>query len=149
MKCKLTFDAISGYFALFVFTFLVTLGISFFSDWKIWYISFVALLALLGIVYCALLLSDKSYRLIIDASGITFKNKLWLFGRATFISWASVASYYNYTYPFDHQMQPEYLVLVCTNGKKRKIVISGLDYSKDEILGAVKRYYTSATAAAE
>ena len=149
MKCKLIFDAISGYFTLFVFTFLVTLGVSFFSDWRIWYISFVVLLALLGIVYCVLLLSDQSYRLIIDANGVTFKNKLCLFSRATFISWASVASYYNYTYPFDHEMQPEYLVLVCTSGKKQKIVISGLDYSKDEILVAVKRYYASATAAVE
>lgn len=143
MSCKLTFGAVSGHFAFFVFTFLATLGLSFWSDWKFWYISLITSLALLGIVYCIWLVYNRSPWLIINASGITFKNNRWLFTRLKFISWDSVVSYYNYTYPFDHAIQPEYLVLVCTKGKKQKITISGLDYSKDEILEAVKRYYSS------
>ncbi|MFT3751053.1 MAG: hypothetical protein QM768_22260 [Agriterribacter sp.] len=144
MKCRLTFDAISGYFAFFVFTFLVTLGISFFSDWKVWYITLIAVLAFLGVIYCALLIADKSYRLVIDETGITFRCMPWLIAKPKFVAWTSVVSYYNYTYPFDHEVQPEYLMLVCTNGKKEKITISGLDHNKDEIFRAVKQYYSSA-----
>ncbi len=143
MSCKLTFHAVFGHFAFFIFTFLVTLGLSFWSEWKVWYISLITPLALLGIVYCVWLVYDKSPWLIINASGITFRNNRWLFAKLKFIPWATVASYYNYTYPFDHAIQPEYLVLVCTDGKKQKITISGLGYSKDEVLGAVKRYYSS------
>lgn len=143
MCCKLTFDAVSGYFASFVFAFLVTLGVSFLSDWKVWYISLITALSFLGILYCVWLVYHKSPWLIIDANGISFKNKPWSFTKLKFISWASVASYYNYTYPFDYYMRPEYLVLVCTGGKKLKITISGLDRSEDEILGMVRKYYSS------
>ena len=144
MKCKLTLDAIYGYLAFFVFIFLVTLGPSFLSYWKVWYISCTTSLGLLGTVYCVLLVLDERPTLVMDMTGIAFKNKFLLFGKLKFISWTSVKSYYEYTYPLDHEMQPTYMVLICTNGKKQKINISGLDFGKDEIMGVMRKYYSSA-----
>lgn len=143
MKCKMTFDAVSGYVAIFIFLFFITLSLSFLSGWKYWPLSFITLLALLGCMYIILVAYDKTTKLIIDKTGITFKNRLWLFAKPTFISWNSVVSYYEYTNPLDHDMSATYLVLICTSGRKIKINLSGLDYGKDEILGAVKAYYSN------
>jgi len=145
MKCKLSFDYLSGYIVQTIFLSLVTLSASFLSDWKNWRITCVTIFSLQACLYCILMAYDEKPKLLIDEAGVTIRRQLWLFSDPILLSWSTIVSYDEYSdklYNLSDELPPSFLIIKNIDSRTVKINLSRLDHQKDEILHAMKKYST-------